>query len=199
MIYQSAEIVRSLLEDANLPFVAKLGGLVRTYEKKDGNGTVSRFPIAYNLSETECTKGKYLDFAPDGKNKSAIYFEGDRMNMTRLSDRILFSGSLKLACWMNLSKMGLDSPFSAYAVSEISRVLPVPAFNFTPEGYDKPQFQRVVIKIENTESENIFSKYTYAKKINFFPYDYFALNISIQFEVNYNCFEIPEIGEGSCS
>jgi hypothetical protein len=196
MIYQAAEIVKSFIQD--ISFVEKVGGLVKTYERKDGNGVTSRFPIAYNLSETECQKGKYTDLVPDGVHKSAIYFEGDRMNIDRKATKLHFSGDLKLVCWMNLEKLGYEVPFSPYAIPQVLRAIPAQPFNFTPDDFSDPQYQRVIIQVTSTESENIFSRYTYNRKYQFFPYDYFAINMNIQFEMNYQCFEVPEPGGGSC-
>jgi hypothetical protein len=199
MIYQASEIVRNYIETSGLSFIDKLGGLVKTYEKQDGQGNILRFPIAYNLTESECSKGKYLDFTPDGTHKSAIYFEGDRFSITRNSSKALFSGEVKLVCWMNLQKLGYETPFSHIAIAKILQSLPSQPFSFTPDGFNNPQYQRVIIQARGTEFENLFSKYTYAKKVNFFPYDSFAINLNVSFEVNYSCIEVPEPGGESCS
>jgi hypothetical protein len=196
MIYQAAEIVKHFLTD--LPFVEKLGGLVKTYEKQDPNGNTVRYPVAYNLTETECNAGKYLDFVPDGKFKSSIYFEGDRARITRTSGKIHVEADLKLVCWMNLKKMGVNLPYSHYAITQIAQAIPTRMFNYTPDGIETPQYQRVQISLDSTEYENIFSRYTYDKRVLFFPYDYFSININVKFEINYECYDIPTGEEGSC-
>src|SRR5690606_25266345 len=121
------------------------------------------------------------------------------MEIERKSGKIHFNGVLKLICWMNLEKLGYQTPFSHYAIPQLIEKIPFNPINFTPEGFETAQYQRVVISVENVETNNVFSQYNYDQKVHCFPYDYFAINLNIQFEVNYSCLSVPDPGGESCS
>lgn len=196
MIYEAAEIVKHLISD--LTFVGNIEGLVKTFERKDQSGNTERFPIAWNTEESECKAGRYINLVPDSTKKGAIYFEGDRMNIVRDGGRITFEGDLKLVCWLNLRLMSPDALFTPYAIAQVLQAIPAAPFNYSPEDDGNYKYQRVIIRTRSVEQDNVFSKYTYGKRVSFYPFDFFAINLNMEFRLNNSCFTIPAESADTC-
>ena len=178
-----ANILKTKIE--TLPFVDTIAGLVTVGQKKDKT-EVLRFPISRDVTHTDCINGRYTDLIPNDKKTSVIYFEDRGISNNGTSGRrTIYESQLILVGWLNLKKIGKeDIGITSLAVGSILKVLNVPRFN---EG----MFQRIDITIENQLVKNtqIFSAYTFREEAQYlmFPFDYFALNISVTFEIDTEC------------
>lgn len=198
-----AEILKDKI--AGLPFVDRITGLVKTLSFREtlenGSSKLKSYPIACNVTAGDCVNtGKYQDLVPNSSKKSVIYFEeAGGTIMTGVNGKLMnFRSNIRLVCWLNLKKMGLtDCQWSSTAVLQVIREL---SDLITPANYDSKYIHLKVTAISEAEkSVAIFSRYTYDEPVNqylIYPFDYFALNITIEFSVNKNCIqdaEIPDI------
>ncbi len=184
-----------------LNYVEVYGGVVRTHRQKefeDSDLNVSvykKFPIscgAVGDVPTGQRVQRFRDLIPNDVYKSMLYWEikkgmqdtGGFAPTTRTGTneqvRVL-KGSARLVGWLNLKKLGVTACNSA--ADAIFPLLPI--LNQT--------IKYPIIPIENAQVRfrligeavrdvAIFSKYTYdpSQYTFFYPYDYFALDVSIE-------------------
>jgi hypothetical protein len=178
-----ANILKTKLEV--LPFVDTIAGLVTVGQKKNKT-EVLRFPISRDVTHTDCINGRYTDLIPNDKKTSIIYFEDRGISNAGLSgSRTIYESNLTLVGWLNLKKIGKqDIEITSLVVGSILKVLKMPKFN---DG----MFQRIDVKVDNQLVKNtqIFSDYTFRREAQYmmFPFDYFALNLTVTFEIDTNC------------
>lgn len=198
-----AEILKGKI--SGLPFMDRITGLVKTLTIRDtqenGTSKVKSYPIACNVTANDCvSNGKYQDLVPSSKHKSVIYFEdtgGTQMTGIK-GDLFNFRSTIRLVGWLNLKKMGLtDCNWSSTAVLQVMREL---SQLTQPANYhDKYLHLKMTGMSEAVKSVDIFRRYTYDEPVSqylIYPYDYFAIDITIEFSVNKNCIadaEMPDI------
>lgn len=183
-----ANIIKSYI--IGQPFVEKIGGLVRplSFQQVDGDRSYNKtIPIDCGTTYTDCIKGKYTDLVPNSKYKSIIYFEDGGTSFSSSEPRdFSFESRLKLVCWLNQKKLGKSAcSISAVAILNILKIIPDGHFNSTP--YTRIRIQAVG---QDAKSPAIFSRYTYDEKVLqylLYPFDYFALNLKINFTVPRSC------------
>lgn len=186
-----ANILKGYID--NVGFADKVAGLVKSVTVMDENdaGVKTRrtFPVSCDTSYNDCEKGKYLDLIPNKKYKSIMYFEDGGSRLIGEDPRdFTFTSTLRLVGWMNLQKMGkTNCSISGLAVAHVLKALPT---NFNNQG----MYSRMRIKAVSQEvkSNAIFSRYTYKEETLqylMYPYDYFALNIEVNYSINKNCIE----------
>ena len=101
-----AAILRTYLQ--GLPFVDRLAGVVRTVTITGEDGKRKAFPVACNVTNADCTAGRYQDLVPDSSRKSVMYFEDGGTVLTGLlKGDPQFRSTIRLIGWLNLKKMGL--------------------------------------------------------------------------------------------
>jgi len=186
-----ANIIKTQID--GLDFIDKIAGLVRTMKMEvlgeNNVKTLKFFPVACDVTADSCISGKYQDLIPDSKYKSIIYFEdGGTTLMSKERRWVGFNSRLTLVAWLNLKKIGCDCTYSMAAILSILEALPEFPIN------ELNGLQQITIKAvtEQPKSNQIFGRYTYDEKINQYllsPYDYFALNLSIDYKINLNCIE----------
>jgi hypothetical protein len=191
MNVELANILKSKIEP--LPFADRVSGLVTvlsTREQKEGGQSITKkYPIASNLNHKDCLAGRYNDLVPNSNLKSIIYFEDGGIRAMDLGIRDYnFESRLRLVGWLNMAKLGkanTHNTLSGAAIGSILSVLPKSSFN---EG----SFTRIKVTFESEEpkSSRIFNEYTYDESVIqylLYPYDYFAINLKITFNINMNC------------
>ncbi len=182
---------------ATLPFADKHAGLVRmatTRENVNDTKTkVNTFPVACSTTAGDCNNiSKLKELCPDSSKKSVIYCEenGGTTFLGMENNNLKFRANIRLVGWLNLPKLGINNcSWSAIAVLHIIKALPHGYFNYTNKPYTRC---RIVGIGEAEKSAAIFSRYTYDEAVAqylIYPYDYFALNISIEFCVSRNCID----------
>ncbi len=176
---------------STLPFADRVAGVVKPITFFTGTAdkpTKKTIPVDCGVSQPDCIGGKYTDLVPNSKYKSIIYWEdnGVKLNTSENQRDFNFTSSLRLITWINLKKVGkTDCNVSALAVTNILNTLPTGYFN---NGiYTRI---RVVVGQEIIKNNSIFSKYTYDEAVTqflMFPFDYFALDINVNFTILKNC------------
>lgn len=195
-----ANIVKSKI--SSLPFVDQIAGLVRIATKSDNDGDrqyIKSFPVSCETSQANCSTGKYQDLIPNSKYKSVIYFEDGGINLiSRNAATFNYESKLTLVCWLNQKKLGkTNCSVSALAVGAILKALDVSKyFNSTP-------YTRIQIEVDSEiiKNKDIFSKYTYDEKVTeylLYPFDYFALNLSVKFTIPETCLSDWTNGTEGC-
>lgn len=200
MINDIGQILKSRL--TTLQFIDKLGGVVRVVTKNetDSNGRVVRksFPVDCDVTNDDCLAGKYVDLVPNSKYLSVAYFEDQGIRpVTQDVKDFTFVASLKLICWLNLKKLGKSNcSNSALAYLNILKVFPTSYFNQT---INNVPYSRIIIKPDGQDikSPQIFSQYTYEEEKTqylMYPFDYFSMNIDVQFTIAAAC--VPDWTNG---
>ena len=164
----------------------KTSGLVQTanIRIKNGEGNIvdKSYPVSCNVTYNACIKGAYHDLAPDSKKKSVLYFEDKGVSFVEKAwNRMKMRSSLRLVGWLNLCLIDDSCGVSGSYVLDVIRVLPSNPISTA---------DFISIYISNVaqveRSVDIFSKYTYnetATQYLMYPYDYFALDLDIDFVI----------------
>jgi hypothetical protein len=188
------QIVTGLKLD--LSFTDKITGIVKP-AKIDIAGVIKTFPVAYNTDPTTCNDSELLDYVPDDKKISIIYFEDRGTQMNRMENQsVYFTANFTLVCWFNYKRLAGNMTNTSLITGNILKYLPVVIGNITP-------LIGVVLSVtgEQDNTGGVFSKYTYIEEQSQFityPYGYVALDMSAEFSVRRECFEDIETQELSC-
>lgn len=190
---------------SGLEWVDRYAGMVRPYVIHqpgiDGKAIKKTFPVSCNVTDEDCVlNGTYKDLIPDSKYKSLLYFEDLGINIIG-SDRsyINCQSNIKLVCWLNGKKLGYDGcGISAVAVMSILKVF---AGMFNP--FNEGNFVKIKISAisEMVKDNAIFSKYSYDEAQTQYlamPYDFFALNLKVDFSIPFNCITDFQVLEELC-
>lgn len=178
-----------------LGFAGRVAGLVRTVTTHQPNSnsitgvTISKFPVSCNVSARDCaTNAKQHHLVPDNTLKSLIYFEdGGASPIGKGVRGLKFSARMRCVVWLNLNKLGQTScNASVYPMAQLIKL------------FDEYRTQNIsplvgvsVREIGIVEkSAAIFSRYSYREeKVQYllYPYDYFALDLQVEFEIPNSC------------
>lgn len=188
MNHEIATILNTYI--STLPFADRLAGVVKPVTFV--TGTVDKpvkktIPVDCGVSQPDCMAGKYQNLVPNSKYKSIIYWEDNGVTTNSNNTRDFnFTAQLRLVAWLNLKKLGkTDCNLSALAVTNVLNVLPTAPFNSGI--YTR---MRINVGQEIIKSNAIFSKYTYDESVVqylMFPFDYFALDVSVDFTILKSC------------
>ena len=192
-----ASILKSKIE--TLPFIDKIAGLVRPVKiEVMGPNEIKvpkTYPISSDISSELCIDGQYKDLIPDSKYLSIIYFEDNGITLTARNNRwVSFNSRLTLVCWLNLKMIFECQIYTGSTQCILSILAELPEIPFSEDIYIEI---RIVAVSEVPKSNAIFSKYTYDEiktQYLLYPYDYFALNMSIDFKINLACVEQFKLG-----
>ena len=128
------EAVASILKELimGIPMADRVAGLVRPVNVLV-NEVQKRYPVAWDVSETDIRKGRYIDLCPDSKHKSIMYFEdlGTQM-ILRKDNTQYFNSQLRLVGWLNslkFTQFRCPHPLSTVMILQIMKALPSVAFN----------------------------------------------------------------------
>jgi len=195
-----AEIILGKIN--GLTWVDKTAGLVRpiSIHQPNATGTIKKtFPVSCNL-DSKTSYDKYKDLIPDDKYKSIMYFEDLGVNVVGSDARYInCQSTLRLVCWLNGKRLGYDGcGISTIAVIEILKVF-TELFNPFNEG----KFTKIKIAAvsEQAKEPTIFTKYSYDETQTQFlmqPFDYFALQIRVDYSIALSCVTEFELLDPSC-
>jgi hypothetical protein len=194
-----ANLIKSYVDD--LEWSDKIAGLVQTANIRVKNGedvSDKSYPVSCDISADACIKGAYQDLAPDSKKKSVIYFEDKGVSFVeKIGNRLKFDSTLRLVCWLNHSLIqgGICDPDTIGCGSTGDYVIDVikslPTSPIQTDDFISIQ----ITGISQAERDvSIFSKYSYnevATQYLMFPFDYFALDLTISFVVP--CVKAPYV------
>jgi hypothetical protein len=196
-----ANVLKTQIE--GLDFVDKIAGLTRplllNIMDVDNKSVPKIYPISCDITSDDCIKGRYQDLIPSSKYASIIYFEdAGGVSMQYVDKRwVTFSARLNLVCWLNLKKIGEVSTCSSSAQVLLSILAMLPEFPISDGIYQAINIRSIS---EAVKSNAIFSRYSYDEKLTqylLYPYDFFMLNLAVDFRINLNCVTQFERG-GTC-
>lgn len=199
MNIEIGNIIKSKLEQFQVggsgtnQFIDKLAGVVSVISMSERNESdspiIKTFPISCDTSFEDCTKsGSYKDLIPNSKYGCMIYLEENGGVDLQSEDRNgrKYKTSFLLVGWVNQKKLGTDQcSITGKVVSTIINALTAKPFN--QDIYSSIQIE---VSGQNQKSQNPFTKYTYDQDATQFlmkPFDYFSLNLEVNFVVNPNC------------
>jgi hypothetical protein len=203
MIHDICEILKNKI--INEPYVDKIAGLVQVAQdvqsSKQGS-IVKRFPIACDVTGKDCADATFRlsELVPNSKNKSVIYFEDISGVTFRGQERneFIFQARPRLVCWLNQKQLGKNEcSITPLVVANIIKALG------TNKRFNDGLYIKAMIQVAGqvTKTPAIFQRYTYDEKTTqflMFPFDYFALDIVVEFRINSDCIgdwivEPPEV------
>lgn len=195
MNYAIANILNTYL--TTLSFFDRVASVVRPISLITGaaDKPVKKvYPVDCGVTQKQCVSGRYSDLIPDTAKKSVHYWEDGGVRSIQSNERDLrFESSLRLVGWLNLKKLGkTNCSVSAQAIMQIINTLPLGRFN-------SGEFKNIqLISIsEAAKNSAIFSKYTYDETVTqylMFPFDYYALDITLRFTISKACIEDFDLG-----
>lgn len=192
-----ANILKSQIDE--LPFIDKIAGLVRPVKMqvpgKDNAPILKVFPVSTDITNEDCISGSYKDLIPNSKYKSIFYFEDNGCTLIARERRwVSFNSRLTLVGWLNLSVLMNCGNYTGSTEVILSILNALPENTISDDIYREI---RITALSEVVKSNAIFNRYTYDEVTTqylLYPFDFFALNMSIDFRVNLACVEQFELG-----
>lgn len=192
-----------LLAEGGLVFADVVSGMVETVTKRvrgENEQTLTiKMPVTHDINQVErCQVTPETAAVPNDSKNGLIYFEDAGAVITGAKgSRQLWRSSLVLVCWMNKAKFSEDvySRITSAAVAEIMRK--IGANTLANEG-NFIGFSPKVLRVLPQTAE-VFSKYSYDEAITQYlrpPFDFFAMQMVVDYGINPNCLD-SIIKEGS--
>lgn len=193
MIREIANILRNKLKA--LDFLDKVAGLVQTIKQTKPTEietafVVTKFPVSSDVNYEECFRnGCFKDLIPNSKNKGVLYFEdlGTRP-MGFSGGAFQYESKIRCVVWIN-NKLIQQSDNCQSILHKLQTYVRVKL----ESGYfNEGDFQKIYVKATNLieNDYSIFNRYTYpaeAMKYIFWPYEAFAIDYVVTYQVNPNC------------
>lgn len=188
-------------------FLDVIAGLAQTvrYTTPSDSGQLyyKSMPVAYDIANPDqCQVSPETAVIPDSTKKGILYFEesGTNIQEYKKSRGGAFVSNLTLVCWVNKAKLGYETTeeITAILVSILLDAL-VTANNFDNVGV----FNRFHVKPGriSTQDNSVFNKYTYDEEATQYlrpPFEYFSIQIAVNYTVDPGCISDFEIKEPLC-
>lgn len=183
----------------NVPYIDKKTGIVQVVNKPISEGGETKFykiPVSTLATPNEYTpfNSQAVDMIPDANYRGILYFEDKGIGLgAKRSGTQQYRSSMRLVCWLNTEKLNggvADMMLVTKIMNDIIQQLTVRINNSSP-------FINLSVAISNIPeaTSSIFGQYDYDEKRTqylFSPYDFFALDLSITFDLAKGC--IPDLG-----
>jgi hypothetical protein len=181
-------IDRIVTDLKTLPFLTKVGGLVKVAVRKNANGQNVSFPVEWNNDIQDCNASDEIIFVPDSKEKGMCYFELiSSQNTKKLAGAKEYEYRVRLVAWYDSRWFeNYDIALVHGAVqNKIKSYYVIPGANY---------IRSTTISFVSDEPQKaaVFGAYGYDEtKAQYLrrPYDYFSLVYSIKIIVDNSCFE----------
>jgi len=191
MVYDLCEILKQRIDNESLGYIETLAGLVQTehVDKQASKTDVieKSYPIYCPLNQ-QCNTKQLEPLVPDRKRKSLLYFEDLKGIVVNSTDRgyVNYTAYPRLVCWINPKLLGSENcSISGAVMSELISILVSNSMN----ALDFVKIRARVLNIPPRDP-NLFSKYKYSRKfvqLLDYPYDYFAIDLAVDFSIHRNC------------
>mgnify|MGYP000067746622 CR=1 FL=1 len=173
-----------------LPFVTRTAGCVEIF-KKSTKSVIKKFPVAGQIYKTDsgqiyCDKSEdYQPITPNSQETGIVFFEdlGSKL-VKKDSSKLTWKGSLRLVCWLNYKKIGLENQVGALQGSVLANI---PA-KLQPQQY----FMGGVFYPSEVEPKttSAFDKYDLSENENQFlihPFGHFSIRLNYMVYTNRSC------------
>jgi hypothetical protein len=196
------KIVKEILPYLSvLNFSETVAGCVTTLSvnrpAKDNKVVIKKYPVYINTNKDVCDNSDYIALVPNSDKKSIIYFEENGIRSKMINNNLIeITANVKLIFWCNLKRINSTFTDAELLKLNIIKAIPDTIANIFPYS-----FVRINYIGEDAKNVSIFSKYTYneeEKQYLIYPFDYFALNYEILFQVGKNCVEDIVISPAEC-
>jgi hypothetical protein len=190
----------SILKDkiAAFTYVDRIAGLVRviSYERE---GAVIKVPVAVDVQDDlACDDSTQRDLVPDEQYACMVYFEdGGTTRTTSRTRGTSYRSNLRLVCWINTAKFSGDVTAGDKILQEFLNLLDDRA----PYNAETLIGIRQAVEGMPKRGPEIFSQYTYpdsTRQYLMWPFDAFAIDLSVEYRVKPGCEEEPVPGDDSC-
>jgi hypothetical protein len=174
-------------------------GIVKPIKRKirKGNDTVEKTEPGYLdiTAKTNCNVSDYISCVPNSAKRSILYYELESNNIEQLNSHTFrVTSQVKLIFWFNYKKINTD----IQTIDSIQLAL----IKAIPDRLTINNIQHISIQLTGSEkAERLFSDYDYdetEKQFLMYPYDYFALNYTIEYSINKACIEDITKKEAQC-
>jgi hypothetical protein len=205
MTAQIATFVKGKLQPV-LPFIDKFGGLVAMLvyqeETADGGTVEKRFPVSHDTNAQDClANNNQREFVPDGSNYNGIaYLENQSLTVGgSTAGGTQYTASLRFVCWYNSEKItgvAADDQLLTQLIDRIQRTLTASIWNSAPFSRI-----RVVLRDVLVRDRSIFGAFTYSEAETQYlmpPFDYFAVDMTINFVVPRACVPALTLNPAEC-
>lgn len=186
---------------ADLPWVDKIGEVVRAvnipYNTAEGQ-VIKTFPVSCGVSHNDCISGRFADLIPNAKYRSILYYEDGGTRFVGIENKYqLVESALQMVCWLNLKMLGQsECDISSLIITDIVNKLPI------GRNVNYGNLIGAQLRIINQEprTRDVFGRYTYADYTQYLmhPYDFFALNLQVNYKIGLNCTEYEAHSPSDC-
>lgn len=183
-------------------WIERYGGLATTVKQpSDGTNQKCSYPVSCSVKNKECWENQlYLNLVPDDKYKSIVYFEevGASQIVDVKKGACVFKQKVRLVFWVNMLQLGYDQ------CSIIHMLLPqlVKCFHCKNWVQQVQGIGQIYTEVSNilgsTETIlRVFNKYNYGDQycLYLYPYEVGAIDITVQYMVDANCFDPVDVIE----
>ena len=181
-----------------LNFVDLAAGITRPQREVVGgrdDTTVKVYPVYINKTKTTCSPDDYIDLVPNDKKKGIIYFEDQGTELTEEGNYFYFNTQVRLVGWFNLKRVNTSLLNADTLMAKVAATMPQKLSN---DG----GISSIVLELTGSNKEPaIFGNYTFIeerKQYLMYPFDYFALNYSIDYKIHRSCINDITINGTSC-
>ena len=181
-----------------LNFVDLAAGITRPQREVVGgrdDTTVKVYPVYINKTKTTCSPDDYIDLVPNDKKKGIIYFEDQGTTLTEEGNYFYFNTQVRLVGWFNLKRVNTALLNADTLMAKVAATMPQKLSN------DGGISSIVLELIGSNREPAIFGNYTFIeerKQYLMYPFDYFALNYSIDYKIHRSCINDITINGTSC-
>lgn len=201
------ELKAILLKDGGVPFLDVIAGMVQLVTDKDegenGLPVVKKYPVTDDTNIADnCQFSIERILTPDSRKKGLLYFEDYGISPVNKDNRgtFFYKSKLRMIVWLNRSRITGDR-YSQITGAGITYLLDKLKAG---ELYGNVGiYQRFRVNVESIlpQDSAVFSKYTYDETdLQYLrpPFEFFAINLSVDFGVNKNCINEIEIKDKAC-
>lgn len=197
MIEDIVNLIKSDIQ--TLAFIDKIGGIVKPMiiKKINGDATIDKtIPVCYNDTKTKCEVSDYVDYCPNTKFKSVSYFEGNELNQIDSTAKyVQYETVLRFVCWLNLPLINQTLTPLNNVPFEILEAVNRRLNNVSPFVFGRITQANII------KGSDIFSPYSYDEAENqylIFPFDYFAVDFTVNFRVPFACINNVTLNPAIC-
>lgn len=205
MIAEICKVLKDRLEfGGGLQFLDVYAGLVNTVTYKDqdenGNPLTKRMPVSYHTNIEDCaTKSPERALIPDSTKKGIIYFEenGGASQIRRMAGgNTMWRAQLIAVVWLNRDNITGDT-YGDLTTKTRSEIIT----KMKGEAITSPFLKIILNNTRVRQNPEIFSKYSYDETVLQYlrpPFEYYALDIDVNFVVKGECLPEIEINPKQC-
>ena len=188
---------------SDIVYLDRTSGCVQVVESViEGDNSLSitkKIPVTSLATYTDTIDNAQLvDMIPDGSYMGMLYFEDNGINnAVKKTGGMSYVSRLRLVCWLNTQRITGKSDMLL-----CSRVMSDVIERITAGVYNSGPFLRIQANVENipVQDSAIFSKYDYSETQTQYlmaPFEFFAIDLVVNFIVPFNCSSEIEVMEAN--